>query len=278
MRLLKKSYMVIFAVLFFSQSTLFASGDPLGTPNHSAGPVKPVFDPSLTEGASFLAGLAVDGVNSSDFRNRLSALRESRNLFRSAVEVSGISSSSGGAVSRGAFHSTNPAGVDEGAQNEASDDTRASHNQIQTDSERNRGAFFGGRDGLLKIADKGMADFVSRHDDGVNENLDVIVIDSVEFNEQLRAIYQLLNPPANLHPLLKWALYLRHVTPEMLNVYEKQMKRRNRIFSLASKSHGRLHVRYKGEVMPSPLFAWPDSPDSGGKYELVMMRSGRVPQ
>ncbi|HLD56086.1 MAG TPA: hypothetical protein VJA00_00545, partial [Candidatus Omnitrophota bacterium] len=106
------------------------------------------------------------------------------------------------------------------------------------------------------------------------EATDVFVLDVVDFTNQIQAIHRLLNPPDRLHPWLKWLLYLSRVSPEMLQFYQAALEGRDRIYTLASKSDGRLKIRYQGRIMDIPIFIWPD--DAEGSYELVMVRDQRA--
>ena len=98
----------------------------------------------------------------------------------------------------------------------------------------------------------------------------VVVLDAVDFTNQIKAIDRLLNPPTRLHPWLKWMLYLSRVSPEMLQLYQAALEERDRIYTLASKSDGRLKIRYQGRIMDVPIFVWPDNAE--GPYELVMVQ------
>ena len=106
------------------------------------------------------------------------------------------------------------------------------------------------------------------------EATDVFVLDVVDFTNQIQAIHRLLNPPDRLHPWLKWLLYLSRVSREMLQFYQAALEGRDRIYTLASKSDGRLKIRYQGRIMDIPIFIWPD--DAEGSYELVMVRDQRA--
>src|SRR3989338_796689 len=103
---------------------------------------------------------------------------------------------------------------------------------------------------------------------------DVIVVDVVNFTREIRDIHRLMNPPQRLHPWLKWLLYLNRVTPEMLEFYQAAVERRDRIYTLASRSDGKLKIRYRGRVLDVPIFVWPDEAD--GAYELVMVRDQAI--
>jgi len=99
---------------------------------------------------------------------------------------------------------------------------------------------------------------------------DVIVLDTINFTEQIRGIHQLLNPPARLHPWLKWLLYSNRTTPQMLELYYSALRERDRIYMLATKANGKLKIRYRGRIMDVPIFVWPEQ--AQGLYELVMMK------
>ncbi len=106
--------------------------------------------------------------------------------------------------------------------------------------------------------------------DDQKKNEDVIVLDAINFTEQIRGIHQLLNPPARLHPWLKWLLYSSRTTPQMLELYYSALRERDRIYMLATKANGKLKIRYRGKVMDVPIFVWPEQ--AQGLYELVMMK------
>jgi len=97
--------------------------------------------------------------------------------------------------------------------------------------------------------------------------MDVIVLDAVEFTAQIRAIHKLLNPPARLDPLLKWLLYLNRITPEMIELYQAALEKRDRIFLLAARSNGKLKIRYNGKILNDVVYVWPDQEV---RYELVI--------
>jgi len=120
-----------------------------------------------------------------------------------------------------------------------------------------------------------MIEFGDKKEGEQLDSSDVVVLDAVNFTNRLRAIHRLLNPPARLHPWLRWLLYLNRVTPEMIEFYQAALEGRDRIFVLASESNGKLKIRYNGRVMDVPVFAWPD--DAQGSYELVMIRQGQTP-
>jgi hypothetical protein len=111
---------------------------------------------------------------------------------------------------------------------------------------------------------------IQNHGAVINGDESVVVLDAVDFTLQIQAIDRLLNPPARLHPWLKWLLYLHRVSPEMLQFYQAALEGRDRIYTLASKSEGRLKIRYQGRIMDVPIFVWPDNAE--GSYELVMVR------
>jgi hypothetical protein len=112
---------------------------------------------------------------------------------------------------------------------------------------------------------------IQKHPTFVNtDQSDIVILDAVDFTNQIKAIHRLLNPPTRLHPWLKWLLYLSRVSPEMLQLYQAALEGRDRIYTLASKSDGRLKIRYQGRIMDVPIFVWPD--DAEGYYELVMVR------
>jgi hypothetical protein len=100
--------------------------------------------------------------------------------------------------------------------------------------------------------------------------IDVVVLDAVEFNSQIRAIHKLLNPPARLDPLLKWLLYLNRLTPEMIELYQAALEKRDRIYLLASRSQGKLKIRLNGKIMSDAVYVWPDQ---DAHYELVAVAS-----
>lgn len=103
---------------------------------------------------------------------------------------------------------------------------------------------------------------------------DVVVVDAVDFTREIRDIHRLMNPPRRLHPWLKWLLYLNRVTPKMLEFYQAAIERRDRIYTLATKSDGKLKIRYQGRVMDVPIFVWPD--EAEGLYELVMVHDESI--
>jgi hypothetical protein len=107
-----------------------------------------------------------------------------------------------------------------------------------------------------------------------NDGTAYFVLDVVLFTDQIRAIHRLLNPPERLHPWLKRLLYLSRVTPEMLQFYQAALEERDRIYTLASKSDGRLKIRYDGNIMKFNYFPFPE--DAEGRYELVYVRDQRV--
>lgn len=99
---------------------------------------------------------------------------------------------------------------------------------------------------------------------------EVLVLDAVNFTPQIRGIYQLLNPPARLHPWLKWLLYSSRITPQMLEAYYSALRKRDQIYMLAAKAKGKLKIRYRGKVLDVPIFVWPEQ--AHGLYELVVIR------
>ncbi len=117
---------------------------------------------------------------------------------------------------------------------------------------------------LMKLIDVAL----SAIEQGEVSALDVIVLDAVVFNAQIRAIHQLLNPPARLDPLLKWLLYLNRVTPEMMDLYQAALQKRDRIYLLAARSNGKLKIRYNGKVLDDAVYVWPDQE---ARYELVIV-------
>ncbi|MBI4000102.1 MAG: hypothetical protein HY351_05745 [Candidatus Omnitrophica bacterium] len=106
---------------------------------------------------------------------------------------------------------------------------------------------------------------------GEAEEDEVFVLSAVEFTHDLRLMDRLINPPERLHPWLKWLLYLKHVTPEMLQYYQAALEQRDRIYMLAAKSNGKFKIRYQGRIMDTPIYLWPDQAE--GRYELVVVRS-----
>ena len=105
-------------------------------------------------------------------------------------------------------------------------------------------------------------------------NEEVIVIDTVNFTPQIRGIYQLLNPPARLHPWLKWLLYSSRITPQMLEAYYSALRKRDQIYMLAAKGKGKLKIRYRGKVLDVPIFVWPEQ--AQGLYELVVVKGQKA--
>ena len=109
---------------------------------------------------------------------------------------------------------------------------------------------------------------------GQKEDEKIVVLDAVNFTGDIYGIHQLLNPPERLHPWLKWLLYSRRITPQMLELYYAALQKRDQIYMLATKSGGKLKIRYHGKVTDMPLFIWPDQ--AAGLYELVAMKNRGV--
>jgi hypothetical protein len=104
----------------------------------------------------------------------------------------------------------------------------------------------------------------------LDETSEFVVLDAIDFTQQIKAIHRLLNPPHRLHPWLKWLLYLNRVSPEMLQFYQAALEGRDRIYTLAAKSNGKLQIRYQGRIISVPIYVWPD--EAEGAYELVLVR------
>ncbi|MBI4358909.1 MAG: hypothetical protein HY584_06370 [Candidatus Omnitrophica bacterium] len=102
----------------------------------------------------------------------------------------------------------------------------------------------------------------------------VLILSAIDFTGTLRLIDRLLHPPERLHPWLKWLLYLKQVTPEMLQYYQAALEQRDRIYMVAAGSNGKFKIRYQGRIMDAPIYLWPDQAE--GRYELVMVRD-RIP-
>lgn len=110
----------------------------------------------------------------------------------------------------------------------------------------------------------------------------VIVLASVEFDAQIRAIHELLNPPARLDPLLKWLLYFNRLTPEMIELYHAAIEKRDKIYLLASlaaknkfTSNWKVKLRINGKVIEDVVYVWPDQAVS---YELILVPSASLEQ
>ncbi|MFA6599928.1 MAG: hypothetical protein WC352_03990 [Candidatus Omnitrophota bacterium] len=99
----------------------------------------------------------------------------------------------------------------------------------------------------------------------------VQVLDSVSFNDHVRAIYELLNPPDDIHPWLKWLLYSSRVTGDMVTSYNATLQKRDQIYRKACESNGKLTIMYKGRILGHPILALPEW--GNGEYALVAVQS-----
>ncbi|HNV85656.1 MAG TPA: hypothetical protein PKL97_01660 [Candidatus Omnitrophota bacterium] len=91
-----------------------------------------------------------------------------------------------------------------------------------------------------------------------------ITVDSVEVGKELATVYYLLHPPSQLHPYLRYLLYTRHVSPEVMRWYLLTMEKINAIYRQAKAGKGK--IRYKGRIVDAYL---PLPSEMGGEYELV---------
>jgi hypothetical protein len=97
------------------------------------------------------------------------------------------------------------------------------------------------------------------------------ILDTAHFSEETRRTHQLLNPPKNLHPWLKWLLYSSRLDKKMVLNYYATLKKRDQIYQRAVKSSGQLGIVYQGKVFRDiPPFVTPDWAD--GDYSLVKFR------
>ncbi len=98
----------------------------------------------------------------------------------------------------------------------------------------------------------------------------VTVLESVRFSDQIHAIHQLMNPPEDLHPWLKWLLYSSQVNREMLSLYYSTLKKRDQIYQRALQSQGKLAILYKNKIFKDmPIFVMPEW--GSGDYSLVKL-------
>lgn len=94
------------------------------------------------------------------------------------------------------------------------------------------------------------------------------VVDSVQFNDKVRMIYELLNPPGDLHPWLKWLLYSNRVTKDMVAFYNDTLKKRDALYQKALTSNGKLAIMYRNRIFKDiPLYVMPEW--ANGDYSLV---------
>jgi hypothetical protein len=99
----------------------------------------------------------------------------------------------------------------------------------------------------------------------------VEILDTAHFTEATRRTHQLLNPPKNLHPWLKWLLYSSRLDKKMVLNYYATLKKRDQIYKRAIKSSGQLGIVYQGKVFRDiPPFVTPDWAD--GDYSLAKLR------
>jgi len=91
-----------------------------------------------------------------------------------------------------------------------------------------------------------------------------ITVDSVEIGKELATVYYLMHPPTQLHPYLRYLLYTRHVSPEVMRWYLTTLEKVNAIYRQAKAGKGK--IRYKGRIVDAYL---PLPSEMGGEYELI---------
>jgi hypothetical protein len=90
------------------------------------------------------------------------------------------------------------------------------------------------------------------------------VVDSVYIGKSFIYAQKMLHPPANLHPYLKWLLYVRNLTPAMMEQYLATRESVAAIYAQAKAGQG--NIRYKGKIYGAFL---PFAETAAGNYELV---------
>ncbi len=90
------------------------------------------------------------------------------------------------------------------------------------------------------------------------------VVNSVYIGKEFIYAQRMLHPPANLHPYLKWLLYTRNLTPQMMEHYLATHESVEAIYTQAKAGQG--NIRYRGKVYGAFL---PFAETAAGNYELV---------
>jgi hypothetical protein len=90
------------------------------------------------------------------------------------------------------------------------------------------------------------------------------IIDSVFIGKDFIQAQKYLNPPANLHPYLKWLLYTRNLTPRMSDRYLEVREKVTELYRQAKAGRG--NIRYRDKVYGAFL---PFAETAPGNYELV---------
>ena len=90
------------------------------------------------------------------------------------------------------------------------------------------------------------------------------VVDSVYIGKDFIFTQKMLHPPADLHPYLKWLLYVRNLTPRMVEKYLVTREAVGTIYEQAKAGRG--NIRYKDKVYGAFL---PFAETAAGNYELV---------
>lgn len=97
------------------------------------------------------------------------------------------------------------------------------------------------------------------------------VLDTAHFDDAVRRTHQLLHPPKNLHPWLKWLLYSSRIDRNMIQNYYATLKKRDQIYERALKNAGHFAVLYRDKVFQTiPPYVTPDWAE--GDYSLVLLR------
>lgn len=98
-----------------------------------------------------------------------------------------------------------------------------------------------------------------------------MVLETAHFNESIRRTHQLLHPPKNLHPWLKWLLYSGRADKKMVREYYTALKKRDQIYRRALHSYGRFGIVYRNklftDILPYVAPEWGE-----GDYVLVLLR------
>lgn len=96
------------------------------------------------------------------------------------------------------------------------------------------------------------------------------VMDSVYIGKNFIYAQKMLHPPTNLHPYLKWLLYTRNLTPQMVESYLATREAVGAIYEQAKAGRG--NIRYRGNVYGAFL---PFAETATGNYELVKPASAQ---
>ncbi len=94
----------------------------------------------------------------------------------------------------------------------------------------------------------------------------ISVLDSIYLGKEMANTHILMNPPKGLHPYMRWLLYERRKTPEMIKKYVAIKQKINQIYLEAKAGKGK--IRYNGKIYDLYL---PLPDEMGGTYELVTL-------